>query len=119
MKRLEDVGRDEHPQEVPEVDLMHQRVAGLIGQARFQDVPVILIDELSENLFGLFVKTAPWFADEPAQQTKHASDEHRDNEHDRHAQEVTASAARLDEAGESRDDGTYQDRIDAHLDEEE
>src|SRR5262245_42406275 len=55
---------------------MDHRVASRIGQAQFQDVPVILVDELSEDLFCLFVETASWFPDETAQQTEHASDEH-------------------------------------------
>src|SRR5207245_10732933 len=98
---------------------MDRRVAGRIGQAQFQDIPVVLVDKLPEDLFGLFVETASWFPDETAQQAEHASDEHTGNKHDRHAQEITASAARLDEAGEPRYDGTHQDGLPAHLDEEE
>ena len=67
----------------------------------------------------MFVETVSWFPDETAQQAEHASDKHTGNKHDRHAQEITASAARLDEAGEPRYDGTHEDRIHAHLDEEE
>jgi hypothetical protein len=85
---------------------MDHRVAGRIGQVQFQDVPVILVDELSEDLFGLFVETVSWFPDETAQQAEHANDEHTDNEHDRHAQEVTASAVRLNKAREPRYDGS-------------
>src|SRR5262245_12740606 len=98
---------------------MDHRVAGRIGQAQFQDVPIILVDELPEDLFGLFVEAMSWFPDETAQQAKHANDEHTGKEHDRHAQEITASAACLNKAREPRYDGTYQDRIHAHLDEEE
>jgi hypothetical protein len=60
-----------------------------------------------------------WFPDKTAQQAENASDEHTGNEHNHHAREVTTSAARLDEAGEPRYDGTHQDRIHAHLDEKE
>ena len=57
VESLEDVGWHEHPHEVPEVDLMDHWVAGRIGQAQFQDVPIVLVDELAEDLFGLFVET--------------------------------------------------------------
>src|SRR5258706_14896448 len=98
---------------------MNYRVAGRIRQAQFQDVPVVLVDELPEDLFGLFVETASWLPNETAQQTEHTSDEHTGNEHAHQAQEVTASAVRLDDATVTPDDCTQQHEIHPPLDEEE
>jgi len=52
-------------QEVPEVDLTVHRVVSRSGQTHFQDVAVALVDELPEDLPGLFIEITPWFPTRP------------------------------------------------------